>query len=81
MDMNNDFKFFVGTTPKEDIIWRTASGRETPIEWMTTNHIENALSCLTGQGLMRIPDPYFGRTSEQWIRVFTEELSKRRNSV
>lgn len=72
------FIFFKGKGD-EEIIWRTASGRQTPIEWMTTRHIRNVLNCLYGAGDVRIPDPYFGRTHREWYRIFNHELEHRDN--
>lgn len=71
-----DFKFFVGR-PDNEIVWKTASGRHVPIAWMTTTHINNALNCLRGVGETEIPNPYYGRSRPEWIRLFTNELNNR----
>jgi hypothetical protein len=71
-----DFKFFIGVL-NEELVWRTHSGRHTPIEWMTTRHINNALNCLRGEGDMEIPNPYFGKSNREWITLFTNELNRR----
>jgi hypothetical protein len=74
-----EFKFFVGNkkltyTERHNITWRTATGRQTPIYWMTDNHIRNCLSCLMGLGLVQIPDPYVGRSKSEWINILECEL-------
>jgi hypothetical protein len=71
-----DFKFFVGVED-EFITWRTSSGRHTPIEWMTTQHIKNTICCLRGERGTTIPNPYFGKTHREWISIFTNELNNR----
>jgi hypothetical protein len=72
----NNFKFFVGV---EDgfITWRTSSGRHTPIEWMTTQHIKNVIRCLNGNGEVSIPNPYFGKSRFEWLNIFLNELNSR----
>ena len=71
-----DFKFFIGV-PDEELVWKTATGRNVPILWMTTNHINNALNCLKGESNVEIPNPYFGKSHRQWISLFTNELNNR----
>ena len=70
------FKFFEGQQ-KEEVIWRTHRGTHIPILWMTSRHIQNALNCLQGEGEMEIPNPYFGKTHREWIRIFEQELNRR----
>lgn len=74
----NNFKFFTGVE-NEMVVWRTASGRHTPIEWMTTRHIKNVINCLNGEGEVSIPNPYFGKHHRDWMRIFTNELNNRDN--
>jgi hypothetical protein len=71
-----EFKFFEDTDI-EEIVWRTHRGAHVPILWMTSRHIQNALNCLKGEGEMEIPNPYFGRTKREWIRIFEHELIRR----
>ncbi len=76
-----NFKFFKGHThDRDNILWKTSTGRQTPISWMTSNHIKNCLNCLRGTGDSRIPDPYLGRFKEEWINIFQTELRLRENS-
>ena len=70
------FKFFQGKK-EEEVIWRTHRGTHIPILWMTSRHIQNALNCLRGEGEMGIPNPYFGKTHREWIRIFEQELNRR----
>ena len=72
-----NFKFFKGEIFDRDICWRSMNGRDTPIFYMTTNHIENTILCLRGEGLTEIPNPYNGKTHNEWIRIFTNELRVR----
>jgi hypothetical protein len=78
----NSFKFFVGVESViegEMVVWRTASGRHTPIEFMTSRHINNVINCLNGTGEMSIPNPYFGKSHREWMNLFTRELNYRNN--
>jgi hypothetical protein len=73
-----EFKFFVGDQyNREEITWRTQTGRDMLIFFMTNNHIENTINCLQGNGLTIIPNPYNGRTHDEWIRIFNSELRAR----
>ena len=72
-----NFKFFKGEIFDRDICWRSMNGRDTPIFYMTTNHIENTIICLRGEGLTEIPNPYNGKTHNEWINVFKTELRLR----
>jgi len=75
-----DFKFFEGVgdiIEEEMVVWRTSSGRHTPIEMMTSQHINNVINCLTGVGEVSIPNPYFGKSHQEWMNLFTRELNYR----
>lgn len=74
------FKFLSGKVDydRHNTVWRTKTGRQTPIFWMTNTHLENCLRCLNGQGESEIPDPYFGKSKREWIGIFETELSIRR---
>jgi hypothetical protein len=75
-----NFKFFKGQTSNYDrhnTIWKTATGRDTPIIWMTNNHIRNALNCLIGTGSTEIPEIHEGKTKREWIDIFKTEISIR----
>ncbi len=74
-----EFKFFEGSIVNADYdrhntVWRSATGRHTPIIWMTNSHIINALGCLRGVGLMEIPDVYEGKTKREWIEILITEM-------
>ena len=77
-----NFRFFKGgiTKPlydRNNTIWKTATGRQSPITWLTTNHIINILGCLRGLGTMEIPEFYEGKTKREWIDIFKTELTVR----
>ena len=77
-----NFKFFIGQVivpnyDRHNTIWKTATGRDTPIIWMTDSHIINALGCLRGVGLTEIPDVYLDKTKQEWIEIFKTELRVR----
>jgi hypothetical protein len=76
--MVKTFNFFKGVIIDDTIVWKTASGRDVPIQWMTTHHIENVLRCIRGEGEMEIPEVYLGRTKMEWMYKFEEELYSRR---
>lgn len=75
--MVKTFKFFNRGEPTEEVVWRTAKGRHTPIGWMTTLHITNCIRCIEGDGEAEIPNPYFGRTHNEWLSIFEQELHNR----
>lgn len=77
-----NFKFFKGREidinyDRHNTVWKTVTGRHTPIFWMTTNHIINILGCLRGIGLTEIPEVYEGKTKREWIDIFKTELTIR----
>ena len=72
-----NFKFFIGEIFDRNVCWRSQNGRDTPIFYMTTNHIENTVLCLRGVGLTEIPNPYNEKTHDEWIRILTNELRVR----
>jgi hypothetical protein len=72
-----NFKFFKGQLPnydRQNTVWKTTTGRQTPITWLTNNHIINILDCLNGIGSTEIPEIYLGKTKQEWISIFTTEL-------
>jgi hypothetical protein len=76
------FKFFEGILidvnyDRHNLTWKTATGRQTPIFYMTNNHIINILGCLRGVGLTEIPEIYEGKTKREWIDIFKTELRTR----
>lgn len=80
--MITNFKFFIGSKvvpnyDRNNTVWKTATGRQTPIIWMTNNHIINVLGCLRGIGLTEIPEVYLGKTKQEWIDIFKFELTIR----
>jgi hypothetical protein len=46
---------------------------------MTSKHIFNCLNCIAGIGEQTIPDPYMGKSHEEWVEIFTTELNLRDN--
>jgi hypothetical protein len=77
--MINDFKFFKGIRlsphyDRHNTMWKTATGRQLSIFWMTSSHIINTLGCLKGVGLMEIPEFYEGKSKREWIDIFESEL-------
>lgn len=74
--MIRPFKFFQGLKP---IRWRTANGLTHPINNISTDHIVSIIRCMNGDGNMRIPNPYEGRTHTEWVHIFHNELEIRRN--
>jgi hypothetical protein len=75
-----NFKFFKGQSPHYDrhnTVWKTATGRHIPIDWMTNNHIRNAINCLIGIGSTEIPEIHEGKTKREWIDIFKTEISIR----
>jgi len=72
-----NFKFFKGEIFNRDICWRSMNGRDRPIFYMTSDHINNTLLCLNGEGNTEIPNPYNGRTHEEWVYIFNKELRVR----
>ena len=69
------FIFFKG---RETIRWRTHIGDVLCIHDMSTDHIINVVRCLQGTGEMRIPDPYQGKNTFEWLNIFHNELMRRR---
>jgi hypothetical protein len=74
------FKFLSGKSiyDRHNTVWRTKTGRQLPIFWMTDNHINNCIRCLNGEGDSEIPDPYFGKSKMEWMGIFETELCTRR---
>ena len=72
-----DFKFFKGKVHDRNTMWKDAAGRDIPVFYMTRNHIINCMRCINGYGQMRIPNPHVGKTHEQWMEIFTLELTLR----
>jgi len=71
------FKFFQEPKP---IRWVTANGSSYLIENISVDHIVSIVRCINGDGNMRIPNPYEGRTHAEWIGIFYNEL-RRRNQM
>lgn len=74
MDLMDDYHLG-GIQPV--IRWRRADGVYIPINELSDEHIRNIRRCLAGVGDSFIPNPYEGRTSEEWIDIMSEELLKR----
>ena len=73
--MIKDFKFF--QEPKK-IRWVTRNGLSHPIHTISTDHIVSIIRCMDGDGNMRIPNPYEGRTHDEWVHIFHNEIERRR---
>jgi hypothetical protein len=66
---------------KEDPIrWRAHNGVVWRLSDMSMDHIVNVVRCLRGEGNMRIPNPYEGKTLNEWQIIFHHELIRRRRS-
>ena len=75
----NQFKFFKGQVI-EPLYWRTAMGEYKSLSEMTSEHIFNICLTLTlDRGT--IPDPYLGKTNQEWKEIFEGELIKRTNGA
>lgn len=72
------FKFFQS---EPTIRWRTANGLTHPIHTISIDHIVSIVRCMNGDGNMRIPNPYEGRTHSEWINIFHNELNRRRENI
>ena len=72
------FKFFQEPKP---IRWVTANGLSHRLENISIDHIVSIIRCMDGDGNMRIPNPYEGRTHNEWSIIFNNELIRRRNET
>lgn len=73
------FKFFKGQEIKP-LYWKTAMGEHKLVSEMTSEHIFNICLILTHGGC-EIPDPYLGKTNEEWKEIFENELRNRTNGL
>lgn len=73
--MIKPFKFFQGPKP---IRWRTANGLTHRLENISTDHIVSIIRCMNGDGNVIIPNPYEGRTHDEWVNLFHNEIERRR---
>ena len=77
--MIKPFKFFQKPTPiQSPIRWRTANGLSHRLENISIDHIVSIIRCMNGEGNMVIPNPYEGRTHNEWCVIFHNELNRRR---
>lgn len=60
--------------------WITAKRVRIPINEMQTSHIVNCIKCLKGKSIRNtvIPQGWAGNTRDKWIKVFQEELDRRK---
>jgi len=72
------FKFFQEPKP---IRWVTANGLSHRLENISIDHIVSIIRCMNGEGDMVIPNPYEGRTHNEWSIIFDNELRRRRNET
>jgi hypothetical protein len=75
----NQFKFFKGQV-NEPLYWRTAMGEYKLVSEMTPEHMFN-ICVLFSTGGGEIPDPYLGKTNQEWKEIFEGELRRRINST
>ena len=77
--MIKPFKFFQEPKPiQSPIRWRTANGLSHRLENISVDHIVSIIRCMNGEGNMVIPNPYEGRTHDEWCVIFHNELNRRR---
>lgn len=57
--------------------WVRGNGEQILISELTSGHIRNILACLRGMGNVVIPDPYHGRSNDEWYQILIEELGNR----
>ena len=69
------FKFFQGKK-YEPLYWRTAMGEHKLVSDMSNEHIYNLIMMLPGD---EIPNPYLGKTHQQWKNIFKAVLRHRLN--
>lgn len=50
-------------------------GLVTPISEMSAGHVYNICTLLKGRNV--IPNPYHGKTNDEWLYIFEEELKNR----
>jgi len=67
------FKFF----QDEIHIWVTYNGTSVPVNEISDKHMNNIIKCLMGHGEVEIPNPYLGKTHEEWFNIFREEIQRR----
>jgi hypothetical protein len=75
----NQFKFFKGQS-SGPLFWRTAMGEYKLVSEMTPEHMFN-ICVILNQGEGVIPDPYLGKTHQEWKGIFEGELRRRINST
>jgi hypothetical protein len=66
-----DFKFFQKPKP---LCWITAIGQEIPVSEMEGGHMYNIVGLLKDN---IIPNPYLGKTNDEWLTIFEDELKNR----
>jgi hypothetical protein len=71
----NQFKFFQ-VKKYEPLYWRTAMGEHKLVYDMSNEHIYNLIMMLPSD---KIPNPYLGKTHQQWKNIFKAELRYRLN--
>lgn len=64
------FKFF----RSEPIYWLTAMGDAKLVSTMSGEHIYNIIGLLKDN---IIPNPYIGKTRDEWMNIFEQELKNR----
>jgi hypothetical protein len=71
-----EFKFFQKHGP---LCWITEMGQEIPVSEMGGNLIYNLIGILKGDDIDIdiIPNPYLGKTNDEWLYIFQEELENR----
>jgi hypothetical protein len=74
----NQFKFFKGQI-NEPLYWKTAMGEYKLVSEMTPEHMFN-ICIILNQG-DEIPNPYLGKTHQEWKGIFEDELRRRINNI
>jgi hypothetical protein len=75
----NQFKFFKGQI-NEPLYWKTAMGEYKLVSEMTPEHMFN-ICVILNQGEGEIPNPYLGKTHQEWKGIFEGELRRRINNI
>lgn len=57
--------------------WVTQDGTAILISDLTSPHIRNILACFRNMGDVTIPNPYQGRSHDEWYRILVDELANR----
>lgn len=73
----NQFKF-LSEIKEDDAVWFLPGGGSIRIEIMNTRTIREMICWFEEHNP---PNPYFGRTSNEWVRLFIKELIDRNEEI